>query len=117
MLQLCPHASLLSLSHRGSDAAAVPSRLSPLPLPQGLGCCSYALTHARGLLLLVDDSSERVSFLLLSAIRWIMGVPAGLKLNDHLDFCLGNLCILGDKISIRSPSDLHQISIRSLEDR
>jgi phosphatidylinositol glycan class Q protein len=24
-----------------------------------------------------------------------MGVPAGLKLNDHLDFCLGNLCMLG----------------------
>jgi hypothetical protein len=27
---------------------------------------------------------------------WVMGVPAGLKLNDHLDFCLGNLCMLGN---------------------
>jgi len=66
-----------------------------LDLMVGLACCSYVLTHAPAILQMTDRMSERLNFLLLIAIRWIMGVPAGLKLNDHLDFCLGNLCMLG----------------------
>ena len=58
-------------------------------------CCSLALTHARTLLIEAERASEGFSVLLQAGIRWIMGVPAGLKLNDHLDLCLGNLCILG----------------------
>ena len=46
-------------------------------------------------MLVADRALEGMSEHLLLAVRWIMGVPAGLKLNDHLDFCLGNLCILG----------------------
>ena len=55
------------------------------------------LVHLPAVAAAVDVAAARQSLLFLRAIRWIMGVPAGLKLNDALDYCLGNLCILGVK--------------------
>jgi hypothetical protein len=65
-----------------------------LDLMLGMVCCRYCLGNLRGLLFVCDLMSEGLSTHLLVGVRWIMGVPAGLKLNDHLDFCLGNLCII-----------------------
>ncbi|EKX31886.1 hypothetical protein GUITHDRAFT_149010 [Guillardia theta CCMP2712] len=61
----------------------------------GLASCYYSLTHARELLESTAAMAEWQSHVILQGIRWLMGVPAGLKLNDNLDYCIGNLCILG----------------------
>ncbi len=66
-----------------------------LDLLLGLTCCAYLLINSRSVLRSIDVLSLYHTRLLLQAVRWIMGVPAGLKLNDNLDYCLGNLCILG----------------------
>lgn len=66
-----------------------------LDLFLGLTCCSTLLTNHRAVLKALDEASLLHTGVLLQTVRWIMGVPAGLKLNDSLDYCLGNLCILG----------------------
>eukprot|EP00960_Hanusia_phi_P019462 574368-Hanusia_phi.AAC.1 len=50
----------------------------------GLASCYYSLTHARELLESTASISQWQSDVIVQGIRWLMGVPAGLKLNDNL---------------------------------
>ena len=96
-------AQVATLSGKPSNARAAAlathvrslASLCVLDLLLGAACCVLILVHLPAVAAAVDVAAARQSLLFLRAIRWIMGVPAGLKLNDALDYCLGNLCILG----------------------
>jgi hypothetical protein len=98
-------AQVATLSGKPSNARAAAlathvrslASLCVLDLLLGAACCVLILVHLPAVAAAVDVAAARQSLLFLRAIRWIMGVPAGLKLNDALDYCLGNLCILGVK--------------------
>lgn len=66
-----------------------------LDLLLGVACACYMLTHSRATLEAVHALVGWHGRALQAVVRWLMGIPAGLKLNDNLDYCLGNLCIIG----------------------